>query len=459
MAKKYETLADSIVELVGGKDNIRFFTHCVTRLRFNVKDKGAVDIKAIEKLPGAIGVQWAGDQLQVIIGQEVSDAYALICSKNDLEKVSESAEKSEAKPAKKKNVILSAIDAISGCITPLLPMLIGGGMIRVILTLGAQLGFLPSDTPTYITLNYIADASIYFLPVGLGYTGAKKFGLNPAIGLLLAGVLISPKFIADVGTGEALSIFSLPIMAKTYGNSVFPMILTTFVASYVEKFLKKYSPNALKSVFVPTGTLLIMVPVMLVALAPIGSYLGTYLAEGLIWLYNAVGPLGVAIYSAFSCYLVVVGMHTVLTPFATQCIASIGYDPIVGPAKFVRDFDIGTAAFVVGLKTKDKDLRSVAFSSALTAFVGGVTEPALFGVTLRFKKIMYSIIAGGFAGGLYMGFMNVGRYAYGPSGIFGLSVFVAENSMNLLHACIGIVIGMVTTFIVGMLIAKPDELK
>ena len=170
MAKKYETLADSIVELVGGKDNIRFFTHCVTRLRFNVKDKGAVDIKAIEKLPGAIGVQWAGDQLQVIIGQEVSDAYALICSKNDLEKVSESAEKSEAKPAKKKNVILSAIDAISGCITPLLPMLIGGGMIRVILTLGAQLGFLPSDTPTYITLNYIADASIYFLPVGLGYT-------------------------------------------------------------------------------------------------------------------------------------------------------------------------------------------------------------------------------------------------------------------------------------------------
>ena len=198
---------------------------------------------------------------------------------------------------------------------------------------------------------------------------------------------------------------------------------------------------------------------MLVVLAPIGAYVGVYLAEGLIWLYNAVGPLGVAIYSAFSCYLVVVGMHTVLTPFATQCIASIGYDPIVGPAKFVRDFNIGTAALVVGIKAKDKDLRSVAFSSALTAYVGGVTEPALFGVTLRFKKIMYSIIAGGFAGGLYMGFMNVGRYAYGPSGIFGLTVFVAENSMNLVHGCIGILVGMVTTFVVGMLINKPEDLQ
>lgn len=457
MAKKnkYEYLENHILEMVGGRENVSFFTHCVTRLRFNLKDKGLVNIDEIEKCEGVIGAKWFGEQLQIIIGQNVRDVYNEICNKYGFTK-EKSIEENLDSNLKKKFSFKDIITAISGCITPLLPMLVGGGMIRVILILGNQSGVLTSEMPTYVTLNYIADASLYFLPVAIGYTGAKKFGMNIGIGILLGGILIHPSFISNVNNEVNCSIFGLTIAANTYSSSVFPMILTTFVGSYVEKYLNKYSPNVLKAVLVPTVTLLIMTPLMLVVLAPIGSYLGVYLAEGLIWLYNTVGPLGVAIYSAFSSYLLVVGMHTILTPFATQAIASMGYDPIVGPAKYVRDFNLGTIALVSAIK--DKRNRSMNLSYFFTAFIGGVTEPALFGAALKYKRAMLSVVAGGFVGGLYMGFLNVGRYVYGSSGIFGLAVFVAENPMNFVHAMIGIGLGILTTFICGMIFVKAEEL-
>lgn len=459
VTEKYQDLSENIVQLVGGMDNIVFFTHCVTRLRFNIKDKSLVNIDEISKQKNIIGVQWSGEQLQIIIGQEVSDVYKLISEKYNFE--NKETEKIKSNNIKKERFSFNKlISDISGCITPLIPMMIGGGMIKILVLLLSQTNILSADSPSLITLTFVADASLYFLPVAIGYTGAIKFGVNPGLGMLLGGILIHPTFIAMVTeNADGGSIFGIPIAAKTYTNSIFPMIITMFVAGYVERFFAKYSPKAIRSIVQPLGTLLIMVPFMLGILAPLGSYAGVYLASGIMWLYATVGPVGSALFAAFSPYLVITGMHLLLDPYTTQSLATYGKESIIGPAKFVRDFNQGISCLVVALKTKDADLKATCIACAVTAIFGGVTEPALFGVNLKCKKAMLSTIIGGLCGGFYAGLMHTARYSYGPGGVFGLSVFISSDPMNLINQIIAILIGCVVTFIVGMIIIKEEDIK
>lgn len=456
---KYQDLSDNVVGLLGGTENVSFFTHCVTRLRFNIKDKSLVDEKAIDKLKGVVGTQWSGEQFQAIIGQDVEEAYDEISRNNTFSKDALDSDSVKPETAKrgKRVSFNSIILAISGCITPLLPMLIGGGMIRVVLVLLSQMNLLSVTSGTYIVLNFIADGSLYFLPVAIGYTGAKRFGVNPGLGILMGGVLIHPNFLAAVAKGTELSVFGLPVAGNTYTSSVFPMILTMFIAGYVERFFAEHSPSALRSILQPFGTLIVMIPLMLVVIAPIGSYLGVYLAAAVLGLYKLVGPFGVAIYAAFAPYLVVFGMHTTLIPYTAQMLASKGMEPIAGPSMLIRDFNQGIACIVIALKTTNKNVRATALTCATTAFVGGVTEPALFGLNLKIKKIMLSTSVGGFFGGLYAGFMGVARYSYGPSGIFGIPILVSPNPMSLVNGVIAIIIGVAITFITGMILVQRKD--
>lgn len=460
MAKraKYEELINNVLDLIGGKDNVSFFTHCVTRLRFNLKDRSLLEDEKIQKLPGVIGSQWVADQYQIIIGQEVSDVYNMICEKHGFTKEKSVKENLEVKSNKKfsAGAILSAI---SGCITPLIPMLVGGGMIKVFILILSQLGVLSNESGTYVILNMVSAASTYFLPVAIGYTGSKKFGVNTGLGLLLGGILIHPTLLQMVSDGAAISIFGVPIAANSYGSSIFPMILTMFVAGYVERFFAKYSPKVVRSIVEPLGTLIIMVPLMLCVLAPLGSYLGVYLGAAIMWIYDTLGPLECALFAAFSPYLVMTGMHLCLDPYTTQSFAMFGKEGIIGPAKYVRDFNQGIACLVVALKTKDMDLRTTALSCAVTAIFGGVTEPALFGINLKYKKPLYSAIIGGFFGGLYAGFAGTARYSYGPGGLLGLPVFISEDPMNLINQVIACLIGAAVTFIAGMIIVKKEDLE
>lgn len=460
MAKesKFKNLADHIITLVGGKDNITFFTHCITRLRFNLKDKDMADVKAIEGLKEVVGVKWSGEQLQVIIGTEVGDAYKLICQENGLQAEEGIDENLDGKAAGKKKFSLNAvIDGISGCITPILPMLVGSGMIKVILVLLTQFNMMGAENPTYATLNFVADAAFYFLPVAVGVTGAKKFGANMAIGLLLGAALVHPNFVAMVGAGGEISIFGIPVLAKTYSSTVFPMVMTMWVCGYVERFIAKHSPKVLRSVLEPVLTILIMAPLMLCLIAPLGSLLSTYLTAGIMWIYNVIGPLGIAIIACLHPLLVMTGMHTSLIPFVTEQFATVGYEPFLGVPQGISNLNQGIACLAVALKAKDVDLKSLATTCGVTALISGTTEPAMFGVTLKYKTPLAAVMIGNFCGGLYAGLMHVVRYAYGGSSLLTLPVFIGENASNFPNMMIAIAIGMVVTFAAAMVLYKPER--
>lgn len=458
MAKKerYEDLANSVIDLVGGKDNITFFTHCVTRLRFNVKDKSAVKKEDIEKIQGVMGCQWSGNQLQIIIGQAVGDAYQLICKKTGLE--SQESVNENLDGGKKKFSINAIFDGISGCITPLIPVLIGAGFIKIIILLGELSGLLTAGGATHTVLTFVGDAGFYFLPVFVGATAAKKFGANMGLGMLMGAIFIHPSFISAITEGTALTVYGIPVYATSYTSTIFPVLITVWVMAPIERFFAKHSPDAIRSITEPLFTLIVMLPLALCGLGPIGAFLGTYLSEGIIWLYNTTGFLGVAVLSAVLPWLVMTGMHSALAPYALNSFATIGYEPIVATANIISNINQGAACAAVAVKTKDENLKSTAASCAITAVVGGVTEPAMYGVNLRLKTPMYGAMIGSFIGAAVAGLGKAYAYAMtGSGGIFAFPVYISENVSNLIWMVAGVIVGFIVTFIATYILYKATD--
>lgn len=457
MAKNYETLANSIIQLVGGRENVSYFTHCVTRLRFNVKDKGLVSEQKIKALSGVLGTQWAGDQFQVIIGQEVSDVYDMICQEAGFAK--QAGMKENLDGEKKKFTFMTLIEAITGCITPVLPVLLGVGLLKALLIILSMCHILDSAGSTYYVLNFIADAGFYFLPVYVGNAAAKKFGGNPALGMLMGAMLLSPSFTAKVSANEALSIFGLPIYAASYGSSFFSVILIVFVMSKLEKVLKKYVPKAVSSIVVPLVVILVMAPLGFVVLAPIGNYVGVYLAKAVVWLYDTVGFVGVAVIAVIRPIMVMTGMHTAFTPYVIQSLSSLGYEAFYAPATFIANMNQGAACLGVALKTKNSQIRSDAISSSLAAYVGGVTEPAMYSINFKYKAPMIAAMIGGAVGGLYVGIMHVKMYVISTGSIFGIAAYISEDPMNVVNMAIGLVIGTVVTAVLSFILYKDVPME
>lgn len=462
MAKndKYKELSEKIIDLIGGKDNVSFFTHCITRLRFNIKDRGLVQLPEIEKLPGVIGAQWSGEQLQIIIGQSVGDVYRKICEEHGFTQEDEVAADIEEKKAwSVKGVISGMLDGIVGSITPIIPMMIGAGILKAVAMIVNIAGILPTDSSTYQVLMWVGDGFIYFLPVFLGATAARKFGINQGLGMLMGAVLIHPNFIAAVTEGTKMTIFGLPIYMTNYANSVIPVIMSVYLMSKLERVFNKYCPDLFKSFLVPTLTIAIMLPIMLVIIAPLGFYIGTYVTAGIIWLYEAIGFLGVSVLAALFPLLVMTGMHTTMTSYWIPAISTLGFEPFYLPANFVSNMTQAAACFGVALKTKDKNVKSTAFSCALTALIGGVTEPALFGITLKYKKPLYAAMIGNLVGGLIIGLTKVVCYVIpGSGGIFGFVTFFSnEHASNFVWFMISIVVSMVITFVLTLILGIGEE--
>lgn len=461
MKKKYEELSKIILNSIGGKENITYFQHCTTRLRFNLKDRGIVDTKSIENADQVLGIQWSNEELQIIIGPAVADAYAEICEFGGLQKENAIDENLDGNLEKKKlsfkSVLMAIMDGISGSITPIIPMMIGGGMIKVFYMLANMAGILPETSPTYQILFWLGDAFIYFFPVFLGATAAKKFGANQGIGMLLGALLIYPSFITAATEGTSLSIFGLPVYVANYSTTVIPIIMTVFVLSKVEKLISRYCPDILKSFVVPTGSLLIMLPIMLVITAPLGYYIGTYVADAVIWIYETIGFLGVSVLCALLPLMVMTGMHTMMTPYWTSAFASLGYDPFFLPAMIISNLNQFSASLAVSLKAKTKKVKSTAMSCAVTAIVGGVTEPAMFGVTLKYKKPLYAAMIGNAAGGLVAGLLGVACYAFpGSGGMFAIVTFAGPGN-NLVYFLIAAVIGIVVTFVLTYILGIDEK--
>lgn len=446
---KNREIAQAILEHVGGKNNIAKCFHCITRLRLELKDRSLVDEKAIEGISGVIALKIQGEQYQVVIGQNVGNVYREFCSLAGIEMESALEENlDEKKPLTLKGVGNGIIQSVVNSVIPALPILIGAGMFKVIAMLLIQLGIVDNGNSTYLILSGIGECGFYFLPIFVGINAAKHFKTSTQLAAMVCAFLLLPAFTAGMADGSISTVFGLPITKASYSSTVLPAILIVWILSYVNKFLEKYIPNILKTVLVPTLTLLIMVPVAICVLGPLGAILGTYMAAALMWIYNTLGFVGMALMGALRPLLIFTGMHTALLPFAIQSLTESGYEPFFTVTGMGYVFGSAAACFAVGLKSKNINTRSSAFTCAVTAFVGGVTEPSLYGVLMKFKRPLIAVMIGNAVAGAYFGITHTYVYQMaGSTGIFGIPVLVGPTAANMVNGLIGLAISMAVSFI------------
>lgn len=444
----YQKTAADILKLVGGEENISQVTHCATRLRFNLKDDTKADTEAIKNVKGVMGTTNNGGQYQVIIGSDVANVYKQLVELGSFGGSSNETEK-------KSRGISALFDTLSGVFTPIMPAMVGCAMIKAILIILTTFDWLSTESQTYAILTFVSDAAFYFLPMLLAWSAAVKFKVNVGLAIVIAGVLLHPSFAALMSGEEAVKFIGLPITNATYTSSVIPIILAVWVMSYVEKFAEKVSPNIVKTILKPLLIILIMAPLTLIVLGPLGAIAGVYVAEAVAFVNVHMGWLVSGIVGATFPFLIMTGMHYSLGPIAVTAFTTTGLEGIIGPGMLIHSFTQGGAAMAVALKTKNKDLRQLALSSGTTAVLG-VTEPALFGVNLRLKKPLLAVVVAGAAGGIYVGAFGVARAAMGITGLATLPAFITENPMNLVHAIIGCVIGFGTAFVMTLILGFED---
>lgn len=447
----YENLAKQILKNVGGQENVSNLTHCATRLRFNLRDLSKANTEAIKKIKGVMGVVDKGAQYQVIIGSDVSSVYKEILKLGDF-KNSNSQNDGEKKGFDK------IFDIIAGTFTPILPPLTAAGMLKAVLVLLTTFGLMSKESQTYYILSFMADAIFFLFPVALGYTAAVKFKCNPFMGMLLGGIMIHPNWTALVNAKEAVTLFGLPVKLVSYTSSVIPIILVVWVMSYVENFADKISPKPIKFFSKPLITILVMGPLALIALGPIGSILGEGLAN-VVTAINNVAPWSIPmIIGGASPLLVLVGMHYAFFPISFNDLALKGSENVLGPGMLVSNIAQGGAVLCVSLKAKNKDLKQLAGSAGLTALLG-ITEPAMYGVTMKLKKPLIAVCSGGALAGLYIGLMGVVRYSSGSPGLASIAIFIGENPMNIVHALIGCAIAFISAFVLTWIIGFEDPVN
>lgn len=432
----HRELAQAILEQVGGINNITQLVNCATRLRMNFKDESLVHLDQINKIPGVLGAVKKSGQYQIIIGTDVAN----VCNEIKAMGLNES----PVNTGKKVGKIDALMDIFAAIFTPVIPAITAAGMIKAILVICVLLG-MEKTSQIYVVLSFIADAGFYFLPIMLAVSSAKKLGCNPYLAAMVGGALLHPAFTQLVTAGEPVHIFGLPIKLINYGSSVIPIILAVWLMTYVERFADKVSPKAVKFFMKPTLTILIVVPIVLVVLGPLGSYIGTGIATITDFLNMHVSWLVPTLMGAFMPLLVLTGMHWSFLPVLMTSYTTYGYEAVMGPGSLVSNVCQGSAALSVSIKTKNKELKQLASSAGVTALMG-ITEPAMYGVTIKFKKILLSVMLGGGVGGFYAGLMGVVRYTSGTPGLLSIPIFIGENPMNVVHALIACAIGFVVTF-------------
>lgn len=444
-------LAADLIPLVGGKENIKSVIHCMTRLRFQLADMSKAEISDIEQLDGVMGVKEVGVQTQVIIGPNVAEVYKEVTRLlGDVQRNSST----ESEPVEEEKQKLSAklLDMISGIFAPVIPLITGAGMIKAILTILVMFG-LPNTSQEYYILNFIADSGFYFFPVVLAFSSAKKFGCNPYLAAMIGGVLIHPSWNALVAAGETVTFFGLPVKLFSYSSSILPTILTVWFMSYVERFAEKVSPNMVKAILKPLITMAVTALVSLIALAPLGAYIGGILSGVIGFLDSKVPVLVPTIVGAIQPFLVFFGMHlAIFPPLQTLQLAEMGYETVCGPGFLAAVLACSGATIGFGIRTKDKKAKELAFSTGFTAFCG-VTEPAVYGIIVKYKQIIPAVVLGGISGGLFAGIFHLKRYALATPGVPALPTFIGEDSNNIFVAigtvCIAFVVSLVAAFILS----------
>ena len=459
MAVDNKKIAEDVLVAVGGKENITSALHCMTRLRLVLKDFNIPDLEEIKKIPGVLGAQVSGGQLQVIIGQNVPHVYQAVCDMAGLETKKAIEENLDVKKEKLtwKKVGSNILDYLSGSMIPLLPAMIGASLFK---TLGVLLGpdtfgLITAESNFYILCDFVYDAVFYFLPIYLGFNAAKKLDIPPALGAFAGAVLISPDFMALSTNAQAFSIFGINVPLGNYSQSVFPVLLSVVALSYIYKFVKKFMPETVTTVFTPLVSMIILMPIEFCLLAPLGTYLGGGVSGVLVWLGEHLGFVGVGIIAAVYNFCIITGMHVVLYLAVLPSVLEIGYDMTVFPASTIATAAVWGMCIGAALKVKTKEERSAAWGYLVSTFVGGVTEPALYGLGFRYKRPFIALVIGGFAGGAVAGLLKVATYLGGGSSNFTMYIPYLQGGVPnlvkvLIASAVAVVVTAIATHVIGL---------
>ena len=461
--EKFQKTAEEILAAVGGKDNVSMITHCMTRIRFNLKDESIPKQEEIKKIAGVIGAVNAGGQLQIVIGQTVEQVYDCLCEAGGFSKeaaLHENLDKGTKKTGLK-GVGSNILDAVAGCLTPLIPLLMAASMFKLFAALFGpnMLNLISDKSDLYTLFTFVGDAGFYFAPIVVGYTAAKKFGVTPVIGMFLGGIMLHPTFLAMATNATPFTVYGIPCSPQNYASTILPIIMSVWVMSYVERFFKKYLPVTIRTIFAPALTIVVMLPISLCLLGPAGSCVGKYICNGLLNFSDVAGIIGIAIIAMFWEFLVMSGMHLVLITTLVLVFTTNGSESIVSPAALAASMAVAGMCLGASLRIKEKEQRSLSIGYLVAGAVGGVTEPGLYGIGMRYKRPFIGMMIGGFAGGLYAGIVGLTAYALIPiASVLGLLGYVGGSTTNFVNgvitAAISFGVAAIATYFLGF---KKDD--
>lgn len=456
----YQKLASEIIDRVGGKENILDAFHCQTRLRLVLKDESIVRDDEVEKIEGALKIIRSGGQYQIVIGNQVEYVF------KELEKIVELVHGKESfdlleEKSKKKFDFSSILKMLSSFFTPLIPAMFGAGLLKSIMTIITTIGIVSTDSTTYAVLNFMSDATFYFLPFLLSVSVAEYFKCNKFLAMTMAGIMLHPSFTTMVTTasesGSMIDFLGLPISPITYSSSVIPIIFSVILLNFIEKGIHKYSPKSIEFFIKPILCILVVAPISLILLGPIGYYIGEGLAYIVDLLGGSFGWLPPLIIGFSTPLLVMFGAHYAFTPLIMTYFAKFGYDSMIFPAMFVSNIAQGGATLAVAIKTKNINLKQLSLTTGISCLLG-ITEPAMYGVELQLKKPFLASLIGGGIGGLYMGITGVRCFAMGAPSLLSIPCFIGANTYQyFIHGCIALVIAFVSAFLIAFILGFEDK--
>lgn len=462
MAKNYDALAKTIIKDVGGKDNVISVVHCTTRLRFKLKDEKKANDDALKDTDGVVTVVKAGGQYQVVIGNEVADVYEAVLKEGGFSGGGQVAD--DDLDDSNMSLMDKAIDLISGIFTPILGPMAAAGMIKGLTAMCASFGWLAKTSGTYEVLYAIGDGFFYFLPLILAITSAKKFKVDRFTAITIGAAMCYPAMVAmnsskkvlfDLFNGTFLhsqvhaTFLGIPIISMNYTSTVIPIILAVWFASVVEKWCKEWIPTVVKTFLVPFVTLLIVVPLTFLIIGPLATWIGNALAAITSAVYNFSPVLAGILLGGFWQVFVIFGVHWGFVAVMMSNIAALGYDPILGLSLGASFAQIGVVLAIL-LQTKDQKLKGIALPAFLSG-IFGVTEPAIYGVTLpRKKPFILSCIAAGVGGGL-IGFFGTKMYMMGGMRVFVIPAAIGPKT-GVDMSVYGLMIAMAVSFVLGFIL-------
>ncbi len=447
---EYRNTALNILNAIGGEKNIINVTHCATRLRLKLKDLNIVSDEILKSTEGVIGVLRKNDQYQIILGNDVANYYKEFIKLGNFELSNISSDK-------KGSILSQIIEYIVDSITPVIPALLGGGMLKVLVIILPMLGIFKADSQTISFLNFFGDAPYYFMPIFLAYSASKKLNINTSIAMSVGGILLHPSFIQMISTGNELKLFGAIVTPASYGSSIIPILITIYLMKYIEKFFNKITPAGTKSFLQPTLLLLVSGFIAIVLIGPLGVIIGKWLSILITQTYSINSWITLTILGITMPFIVMTGMHWAFAPIILTASITTP-DVLILPAMLGSNLAQGAASMAVAFKSENNNTRQVAFTSGFSALFAGITEPALYGVTLKYKKPLYAAMIGGGLSGLYVGLTGVKSYIFVVPSIIGLPQFIYSGEpKNIVNALIAAAISIIVTFVLAYILGIDEE--